>query len=147
MLNATEVHRFGHWCLNKRIPILPRVCGFINRRWNQCILDSRTILGQNVVLAHSGMGICIHWYSKIGDNVRIAQFVTIGGRSRHKSTPVIEDNVYIGPGAMVLGAITIGKGSIVGANAVVINDVPPNCIVAGVPAKIIKHDIDKNDFI
>ena len=85
------------------------------------------------------MGIVIHRRVVIGDNCEIAQHVTIGGRSGHADVPVIGNQVFIGAGAKVLGPIRIGDGAIIGANAVVLKDVPPLAVVAGVPARIIKY--------
>ena len=75
----------------------------------------------------------------IGDNVNISQGVTIGqtNRGKRKGVPVIGNGVYIGPGAKVIGKVTIGNNVAIGANAVVTEDVPDNACVAGVPAKIV----------
>jgi serine O-acetyltransferase len=72
--------------------------------------------------------------------------VTIGGRSASIGVPVIGDNVYISTGAKVLGDITIGNNCVIGANAVVISNVPDNTVAAGVPAKVIKQNINPKDF-
>lgn len=77
---------------------------------------------------------------KIGSNCWINSGVTIGYKNDVDPSPIIGDNVYIGAGAQVLGPITIGNNAVIGANAVVLRDVPPNCTVAGVPARIIKRD-------
>lgn len=61
--------------------------------------------------------------------------------------PVIGDNVYIGAGAKVLGNVKVGSGSVIGANEVVVHDVPPRCVEAGIPARIIKENIDINDYV
>lgn len=92
---------------------------------------------------HSGKGCVIHESVTIGKNVRIFQNVTIGCKwSNNKLedtyAPIIEDNVMIGAGAVILGDIKIGRNSIIGANSVVTHDVEPNSVVAGVPAKVIK---------
>jgi len=83
----------------------------------------------------------------IGDNVTIAQCVTIGGRSKKKNVPIIGNNVYIGAGAKILGDIIIGNNVIIGANSVVLIDVPDNSVVAGIPAKIIKRNINYSDYM
>ncbi|WP_283640772.1 serine O-acetyltransferase [Mesonia mobilis] len=76
----------------------------------------------------------------MGKNCMIGTQVTVGGKSGHFEVPVIGDNVYLATGAKILGPIKIGNNVIVGANAVVIKDVPDNCVVAGIPAKIIKKN-------
>lgn len=85
------------------------------------------------------MGVVIHSRAVIGKNCKIAQQVTIGGRSGIYEVPVIGDNVYLGAGCKVLGNVIIGNNVVVGANAVVIRSVPDNAVVAGVPAKIVKY--------
>lgn len=87
-----------------------------------------------------GGGCVIHERSKIGDNCEIYQNVTIGGNGKKDSSwprvPIIKDNVKIYAGACLLGPITIGNNAVIGANAVVLCDVPDDCIAVGVPAKI-----------
>lgn len=103
-------------------------------------------MGGGTKLAYGGIGIVIHSRAVIGCNCLIGQNVTIGGKSGWYEVPVIGDNVHISAGARVLGPIRIGNNVIIGANAVVVKDVPDNCIVAGIPAKIIKENISIEDF-
>jgi serine O-acetyltransferase len=84
------------------------------------------------------MGIVIHRRVVIGEDCMIGQHVTIGGRSGHYEVPVLGNNVFVGVGAKVLGPIKVGDHAVIGANAVVLHDVPPHAVVAGVPARIIK---------
>ena len=76
----------------------------------------------------------------------VARCITIGGRSKSENVPVIGSGVYLGAGAKILGDIYVGDNSIIGANSVVINDVAPNSIVVGVPAKCIKSGINPLDY-
>ena len=117
-------------------------------------------IGKRVFIDH-GIGVVIGETAIIGDDVTIYQGVTLGGVSLNKGKrhPTIEDNVIIGGGAKVLGDITIGKGSKIGANSVVVKDVPPYSTVVGIPGKIVKRseneplshnklpDIDKELFV
>ena len=98
-------------------------------------------IGEGFFIDH-GMGVVIGETSVIGDNVTIYQGVTLGGtgKERGKRHPTIEDNVVIGVGATVLGNITVGHGSKVGGGAVVVNNVPPNCTVVGVPGRIVVRE-------
>ena len=111
-----------------------------------CYIPYSVEIGEGFAVGYWGMGIVIHPQVKIGRNVFIAHGVTIGGRNQSPNVPKIEDNVYIATGAKVLGDITIGSGSIVGPNAVVIRDVPPRSIVVGVPARISREDINIRDY-
>ncbi|WP_241901711.1 serine O-acetyltransferase [Vibrio cyclitrophicus] len=93
------------------------------------------------------MGVVIHDRVKMGSGCHIDQGVTIGGTSKKTNVPIIGNNVYIGAGAKVLGPITIGNEVVIGANSVVVSDIPDNCLVVGVPAKIIKREIFKSDYV
>ena len=97
------------------------------------------VIGKNCQFAHNALGVDIHPEALIGDNSKIVQNVTIGGRSGLTELPVIEDDVVIGANALILGPITIGKGSIIGAGSVVLKDVPPYSVVVGNPGKVIKQ--------
>ena len=103
-----------------------------------CDLPAQVIIGKNCRFAHNALGVVIHPEAVIGDNCKIGQNVTIGGRSGLTVLPVIEDNVEIGANALILGPVTIGKGSIIGAGTIVLKDVPPYSVVVGNPGKVIK---------
>lgn len=106
-----------------------------------------TKIGGGLYLPHPKC-IIISPTSIIGDNVTIFQGVTLGENLKRKdgrSTPIIEDNVFIGAGAKVLGPVTVGKNSMIGANAVVLKDVPKNSVAVGVPAKVIRK-VEKHYF-
>lgn len=113
--------------------------GFIRLKFNARV-PFTAVIGEGTKLALSGLGTAIHPDSVIGKNCVIGQNVTLGGRAGKTHPPIIGDNVFIAPGAKCLGG-KIGNNVVVGANAVVLNDVPDNCVVAGVPAKIISTDI------
>ncbi len=147
MLNAVLVQQLAHWLHARHVPVLPRLLKLLIFLLYNSVLDPSTAIGKGSRLAYGGIGVVVHARARIGRNVTIAQGVTIGGRSRSAEVPVIEDDVYLAAGSKILGAITIGAGSVVGANAVVIQDVPPRSIVAGVPARVIRRDIDRRDFI
>lgn len=109
-------------------------------------LPASCTIGKGTVLAYGGIGIVVHARAVIGRNCMIGQNTTIGGKSGWYEVPVIGDNVYISAGARILGPVRIGNNVIIGANAVVVKDVPDNCIVAGIPAKNIKEDITLADY-
>ena len=98
-------------------------------------------IGRGVFIDH-GMGIVIGETAEIGNNVSLLQGVTLGGTStkREKRHPTLRDNVTVGSGAKIIGAITIGENSRVGAGSVVVRDVPPNAVVVGVPGRVTYKD-------
>ena len=119
-----------------KIPILPFLLQQFSRVMFCCLVPYQTKMGRNVHLSHLGMGIVINPESVIGNNVKINQHVTIGGVG-DKGCPIIGDDVHIGAGAKVLGGVRIGKGARIGANAVVLCDVPEGATAVGIPARII----------
>lgn len=123
------LHRLG-------IPVLPRLLYALNRMLFAIALPPSVKVGRDVLFGYSGLGIVVHARAVIGDRVTIGQNVTIGGRSGHHDVPVIEDDAEIGAGACVLGPIRIGKGARIGANAVVLQDVPAGAVAVGVPARV-----------
>ncbi|WP_418359207.1 serine O-acetyltransferase [Sphingobacterium detergens] len=132
----------------KKIPILPKIVQWFIRITCSADIPINISIGKGSILKHNGLGVVLHEKAMIGENVVIMQNVTIGGRNG-RGAPVIEDNVFIGAGACVLGDIVIGKNSSIGANAVVLKTVPENAVVVGVPGKIIKilegNQIDKDE--
>lgn len=105
-------------------------------------------IGEGFFIDH-GHGVVIGETTIIGNNVTLYQGVTLGGTGHEtgKRHPTIEDNVMISTGAKVLGSITIGENSKIGAGSVVVSDVPPNSTVVGVPGKVIKRDGERIDCI
>lgn len=100
-----------------------------------CDIPYRTKIGKGTTFPHLGLGVLIHPNAQIGQNCKILQGVSIGGRAGYEKVPIIGNNVLIGAHALVLGPINIGDNAIIGAGAVVIHDVPENTTVVGNPAK------------
>ncbi|MCU1567139.1 MAG: sat [Pseudarthrobacter sp.] len=114
---------------------------FIFNKYN-CRVPFLARIGEGTRLGIGGIGTVIHPDSIIGRDCVIAQNVTLGGRVRGNGTPVVGDNVFIAPGAKCFGG-KIGSNVVVGANSVVLDEIPDNCVVAGVPARIISRDIER----
>lgn len=140
---ALVVYRFGRWRYRVKPALLRKIFSLLYKiafKFTQIItgieLPCEVEIGHNFVIDHFG-GIVISGYSKFGNNCRIRNGVVVGlRRVDQPCAPVIGNNVDIGAGAKVLGPIKIGDDVVIGANAVVIHDVPDHCIAAGVPAVI-----------
>lgn len=140
---AMVVYRFGRWRYTIRFAPLRKVFSLLYKiayKFIQIItgieLPCEVDVGRGFVIDHFG-GIVVSGYAKFGDNCRIRNGVVIGlARVDDPVAPVIGNNVDIGTGAKVLGRITIGDNVLIGANAVVVRDVPANHIAVGVPAVI-----------
>jgi serine O-acetyltransferase len=136
-------YRFGRWRYGVRPAVLRKACSLVYKVWFKLIqiicgveLPCEAQIGRNFVIDHFG-AIVVSGYAKIGDDCRIRTGVVIGlRRITERSAPVIGNNVEIGAGAKLLGAISIGNNVIIGANAVVICDVPDDCVAVGVPAVV-----------
>lgn len=106
-----------------------------------CEIPCSTKIGQGLII-HHGRAIVLNSHVKIGNNVTLKQNTTIGNKEsltgEDLGSPIIEDNVLIGPNSVVIGSITIGRNSVIGAGSVVVKDVEPFSIVAGNPAKMIR---------
>ncbi len=146
---ALLVYRFGRWRYGVRPALLRKPFSLLYKILFKLVqivtgieLPCETQIGANFVIDHFG-GIVISGYAKFGDNCRIRNGVVVGLRRVDQPTaPNIGNNVDIGAGAKLLGPITIGDNVIVGANAVVITDVPADSIAVGVPAVIKPRRLD-----
>lgn len=145
-LHAVVLHRIAHGLWKMKIPFLPRLISQIARFFTGIEIHPGAEIGSGLFIDH-GSGVVIGETSIIGDNVTLYQGVTLGGTGKEsgKRHPTLGDNIVVGSGAKVLGNITIGTASYIGANAVVLRDVPPNSTVVGVPGNITKQDGAKLD--
>jgi serine O-acetyltransferase len=147
MVSAIHVYRVARWLHVHRVPMLPKFLDLVARAVFSCWVPHSATIGRRVLLGYGGLGVVIHSAATIGDDAHIDQHVTIGGSATRLGVPTIGRGVYVGAGAKILGPITVGDHAVIGANAVVIRDVPPRCLVVGVPARIIKSDIDPSQFL
>lgn len=139
---AITFHRFIHLLWNLRIPFFPRLLSQISRFFTGLEIHPGATIGKGFFVDH-GAGVVIGETAIIGDNCVLFHNVTLGGTGKHqgKRHPTLGNNVFVGTGATLLGPISVGDNTNVGANAfVVMRDCPPNCTVVGTPAKIIKRD-------
>lgn len=135
-LHAIWSHRVSHWLWKRGLRGPARILAQLNRFFTGIEIHPGATIGRRFFIDH-GMGIVIGETTEIGDGVMLYHGVTLGGQvlTQTKRHPTLEDNVTIGAGAKVLGPITIGAGSAIGANTVVTKDVPADYIATGIPAK------------
>ena len=137
-LHAVWIHRFTHWLYGLRLYLIARLISQWARWMTGVEIHPGAQIGKRLFIDH-GMGVVIGETAIVGDDVTIYQGVTLGGTGKDKGKrhPTILSQVVIGTGAQVLGNITVGVNSRVGAASVVIDDVPDNSTIVGVPGHII----------
>ena len=140
---ALLFYRIAHWFYVRNLRFIPRLISAIGMFLTTIDIHPGAKIGRRVFIDH-GTGVVIGETAEIGNDVLIYQQVTLGGVSTDpgKRHPTVEDGVVIGAGAKVLGNITIGRNSKIGANSVVIKDVPAECTAVGIPARILKRGYD-----
>ena len=133
-VQAVLAHRVAHGLHTMGVPLVPRTLSMVSRTWTGIEIHPAARIGQGFFIDH-GAGVVIGETAEIGNDVTLYQGVTLGGTGFQtgKRHPTLEDNVTVGAGAKLLGAITVGHGAKIGANSVVIHDVPPNTTVVGNP--------------
>ena len=140
-VHALLAHRVLHALHEAGVPLLPRLLATATRATTNIEIHPAAKIGDALFIDH-GTGVVVGETAEIGDNVTLYQGVTLGGTgfATGKRHPTVEDNVTIGSGAKLLGPITVGHGAKIGANSVVITDVPPNSTVVGNPGHVVRVD-------
>jgi serine O-acetyltransferase len=135
---AVWLHRVSHWLWRHKLRLLARVLSQVGRFYTGVDIHPAALLGRRLFIDHA-TGVVIGETAIVGSDVTIYQGVTLGGtgKGHGKRHPTVCDGVFIGNNANVLGDITVGENSRVGAGSVVLSDVPPNSTVVGVPAHIV----------
>jgi serine O-acetyltransferase len=147
-LHAIWFHRAAHWMWNRRLRTLARVLSEFSRFLNGIEIHPGATIGRRLFIDH-GSGVVVGETAEIGDDVMIYQGVSLAGTSlkKEKRHPTIRDHVLIGTGATVIGAITIGEGSRIGAGAVAIYSAPPYSTIVGIPGKVIEGESARQDVL
>jgi serine O-acetyltransferase len=137
--HARQFHRVAHTLWNWRVPFFPRLISHVSRFFTGIEIHHGAKIGEGFFIDH-GMGVVIGETSEIKDNVALYQGVTLGGTSllKKKRHPTLGNNVVVGAGSKLIGAITIGDNVKVGAGSVVITSVPANVTVVGVPGRVVE---------
>ncbi|MCM1289176.1 MAG: serine O-acetyltransferase [Corallococcus sp.] len=132
-VRAVIWHRVAHFFYKIHLKFLGRFCSKICRFWTGIEIHPAAQIGKNLFIDH-GSGVVIGETANVGNNCTIYQNATLGGtgKERNKRHPTLLDNVVVGAGAKVLGNITVGNNVKIGANAVILKDIPDNCTVVGV---------------
>lgn len=140
-LHAIIFHRIAHFFYCRRLFLIARLISHLSRFLTQIEIHPGAKIGEGLFIDH-GAGVVIGETAEIGDNVTIYQGVTLGGTGKEKGKrhPTIGNNVVISTGAKILGSITVGDNSKIGAGSVVLKNVPPNSTVVGVPGRVVVRD-------
>ena len=138
-LHALWLHRIAHSLYGERLIVLARIVSHINRFLTGIEIHPGAKIGRRFFIDH-GSGVVIGETTEIEDDVLLYQGVVLGGTSHEKKKrhPTLQNNVIVGAGAIVLGAITVGEGAKIGAGSVVVNDVPRDAIVVGIPGRVVE---------
>jgi len=146
--HAIVLHRFAHRLWKLRLFFLARLISHVARILTGIEIHPAVRAGKSLFIDH-GMGVVIGETTEIGENVTLYQGVTLGGVSlkREKRHPTLRDHVVVGAGAKVLGPFEVGENSRIGANSVVVKEVPPNSTVVGIPGRIVIKEGQKVDEV
>jgi serine O-acetyltransferase len=140
-VHALALHRLAHRLWGAGWLVTARFLSHVSRFLTGIEIHPGARIGHGVFIDH-GMGVVMGETAEVGDDVTLYQGVTLGGTSlkREKRHPTLERNVVVGTGAAIIGAITVGAGTRIGAGSVVVTEVPPDSVVVGVPGKVIYRD-------
>ncbi|KOO48389.1 serine O-acetyltransferase [Viridibacillus arvi] len=140
-LHAVWGHRIAHAFYKRKFYFMARFISQVSRFFTGIEIHPGAKIGRRFFIDH-GMGVVIGETCEIGNDVTLYQGVTLGGTGKEKGKrhPTLEDNVLVATGAKVLGSITVGANSKIGAGSVVLKAVPPNATVVGIPGKIVIQD-------
>ncbi len=139
-LHAVLTYRAAHFLYRQGLVFLPRLISQVSRLITGIEIHPGAKIGQGIFIDH-GMGVVIGETAEVGDNVTLYQGVTLGGTGKDKGKrhPTVGSNVVIGSGAKILGAVNIGNNARIGAGSVVLNDVPAQATVVGIPGRVVVH--------
>lgn len=137
-------YRISRWFFERKVPLIPKLFQLIIFVFYNCRVPRSAVIGKGSFFVVKGIGVSLHDNTVIGKNCSIGIGVKVVGKSPFTNVPNIGNEVFIGPGAVLIGPIIIEDNVIIGANAVVTKSIPKGSIVGGIPAKIIGHieDLD-----
>lgn len=135
---AVAGYRLTHWLAARRIPFVGVMIQRLVEVWTGVSISPQTKIGPGLAIYHFG-GVIINQNAVLGSNCTLHHDVTIGNKNPGGPSPHLGDNVMVGAGARLLGGIKVGNNAQIGANAVVLSDVPDDAVAVGIPAKIIRQ--------
>ena len=146
--HARQFHRLAHALYERRVPVVPRLISHVGRFLTGIEIHPGARIGEGLFIDH-GMGVVIGETAEIGDDCHLYQGVTLGGTStrREKRHPTLGDNVVVGAGAELIGAIYVGENARIGAGSVVVTNVPANATVVGVPGHVVAYHEPGDDTV
>jgi len=147
-LHAIFLHRLAHPLYRLGLPLIPRLISVFGRLLTGVDIHPGAQIGSGFFIDH-GTGTVIGETAEIGEGCVLFHNVTLGGTGKHsgKRHPTLEDNVYVGTGAVILGPVRVGRNSRIGAGSFIfMKDIPPNCTVVGAPGRIVRRDGRKTDL-
>lgn len=147
-VHALVAYRFAHALDRRGLPLPARMLSHLARMLTGVEIHPKAVIGRALFIDH-GMGVVIGETAVIGDRCHLLQGVTLGGTStrREKRHPTLGNDVLVGAGAKLIGAITVGDGARIGAGSVVVQSVPPHATVVGVPGHVIAYTNHSNDTV
>jgi serine O-acetyltransferase len=141
-----RIHKLSHWLSRRRLKIFSRIIDGLIRLGFAARIPAEARIDPTVQFSHNALAVVITKEAVIGPRCMIGMHVVLGSRWPIHGAPVIEEDVIIHTGAKIVGPIRIGRGSVIGANAVVLSDIPPYSLAVGVPAVIKKSGIAVADY-
>lgn len=146
LMNIYNFYRLANYFYRKKIPFIPKLIFALQFLIFNSAVPFQCTIGKRTKFGYRGIAVVIHKRAVIGEDCHIGSGVTIGGTSKKFEVPVIGNRVQISTGAKILGPVKIGDDVIIGANAVVLHDIPSNSVAVGIPAKVIKSGIQLTDY-
>ncbi len=143
-MNAIYLYRIGNFFFKHKLKFIAKFFVVLSYFIYNSYIPASCKIGKGTKFAYWGIGVVIHANAEIGSNCLIGQNITIGGRNGVMQVPHIKDNVYLGAGARIIGDIEIGHDTIIAPNAVIIKNVEPYSVIAGIPGRKISNITKKN---
>lgn len=147
MQGIVRLHRLSRWLFDKRLTPLSRVVERVIRLVYTARIPAEAAIHPTVHFSHNALAVVITKRATIGPRCQIGLHVLLGSRWPYPGGPTLEEDVIVHSGAKIIGPVTIGRGSVIGANAVVLEDVPPQSLVVGVPGVIKKRGIRVEEYL